>query len=312
MSIPAISNNQPHLAQKNIRESASITPPNKFLDLHHAVCFKDKFCGPMPMHGMRFTEYKKAFVIYKGLVGFKGLLKFSKDQGPFIRLVKNSIKTLLTSVVGRDLLSRVYKHGRKHTIKIIHSETDTEYLQLERNKKIYHQIHLVTGDAGVDFLEDLPTGGNRRLRYPLHIDLGHELIHLLGYFEDPIAFEKRVNTPDPLLTNLEEEKTITGKVGNQEFSISEHALVKSFGESRIRWNHLAVPAIPKGVATNSPEFQEYWDYILAIDFREEVHSLIDQGTISLQETLYNGQTAFECASLAAGPELLKELSERLN
>ena len=45
---------------------------------------------------------------------------------------------------------------------------------------------------------------------PLFISLGHELIHAINYYNNPVEFFQRVNKTKILISNLEEQKTILG------------------------------------------------------------------------------------------------------
>ncbi len=291
----------------------ALPPSNVFFDSFDAEFISDVFCGPLASNTMRHNEYAHCYTLYKNLVGKNGCWSFFEDSEPFVRLVKNTVKTLLTRKLGRDLLTKVYELGQNNIVFITPSEKGDQTFKRKINGLEVFQIALSTEDDPDDFIEELPEGGSRRLRYPPHINFGHELIHLLGYFENSLALDARkiaAPTVNRLLRNLEEQRTITGIGDGKEFDINEHSLARSFGFERFRWNHLAVPRFTTELTVSSVKFQEYWDLALQADLRDEIFTLIDTGEVSLHQMLHDGFGALAHAARYAGQPLFQKLYEK--
>lgn len=192
------------------------------------ILIKDEYQGKMPLNGIKkseFIEVTKKIITLKTdkNIGFLSIsteyltkeyqrdLKVfsyhydSENSQYYEREVMGAITRLCTRRIGRDILNGLID---QRVDKIMIRPIDSADHSFSINhKSIFINPNIL---ARLPTIQKSDEGQYRLEETPLHIILGHEMIHALHSVKEYQSFGMRRLTTIPNLNNLEEQKTILG------------------------------------------------------------------------------------------------------
>ena len=173
------------------------------------VVFKDSYQGPMPINGIKETDFKEIEKLFHSIKSGNTKLQISGDTD-FSEKTLDSIKTLLTRELGRKIVKILCTIPVPLVLKSA-KESGGEGTRHVRSSNIIYLDHDDDSRGrwiGID-------AQDTRLIAPFlpHVVLGHEMIHAIHYYRD-ISTPKNKSTMDSEYDNLEERITITGLKDN--------------------------------------------------------------------------------------------------
>lgn len=191
-------------------------PPDSPFFSTDLVIFKDDYKGMLPLNGVTLSQYKNIVLALQKIAENKTNINIEGNP-QFQTKVLDSLKILLTRRIGRKLLYFLCSHTDKHLLITPttprHSDSETRPGSSHKNAKIYFSIDS-TNHVNV---RDPKTG--RKCTQPVtrHVELAHELIHVLRLFKSGSkeAYHSHAKKPPTLnrkFHNLEEQETIATKV----------------------------------------------------------------------------------------------------
>ncbi len=224
------------IGKKNIIDSGPFSK-------HGIICVKDSAMpDPRPSNLVSATELKEMKALRKKVLDPKeGLFKINVKGLPdifasskFITKTKNSLEKLLTHKAGRELIKNlcdlVFQDVYRITIKpgvvdVADPDTDTVLL----SQKILREV-------GIE------SGSNVSINTPRWITLGHELIHMLHYYDKTIdGNDDRKDIPDMHLWSNGEEYVTIGDPTKPINPISENGLRQNSLHPLRRYHVSSVP-----------------------------------------------------------------------
>ncbi len=224
------------IGKKNIIDSGPFSK-------HGIICVKDSAMpDPRPVNLVSKTELKEMIELRKKVLDPKaGLFKIDGKDLPdifasnkFITKTKNSIEKLLTYKVGRELLKNLCDLVFKDVYRITINPGEVDEADFENNTVLLSQKIF----RGVG----LESGHNVSINSPRWITLGHELIHMLHYYDETIdGNDDRKDIPDMHLWSNGEEYVTIGDPTKPINPISENGLRQNSLHPLRRYHVSSVP-----------------------------------------------------------------------
>jgi Effector protein len=198
-----------------------IPPDSPFIDTD-LIILKDEYSGHMPINSIKEKDFKEITVLFDKICAGESKIQIadskmqagesddesdeeeSKVQADeiFSNKAKEAIKMLLTREIGRKL------------IKPLCNDKKTLYIERGQicaytSESNYNRIMIDLEDTTV--IELHPSGKNKiSAEQPLHLSLGHELVHAVHALHDMDDDDIVPPTMEKNYDNIEEQRTITG------------------------------------------------------------------------------------------------------
>lgn len=165
------------------------------------IVIHDSFEGTLPINGIKKNELERTEQLFKNIAEGKDKIFISEDS--FKTDAESLIKMLLTRNIGRKLIQKVLDNPFITKIEILAGErSQLQKTDIEGEfKLILNQFDKAGGPALT------PNGKLKIQTTPLHISLGHELVHASHL---PNTLENSLPTFSHKYHDLEEQLTITG------------------------------------------------------------------------------------------------------
>lgn len=223
----------------DLQDFASPLPKTSMFADTDLVLINDDFNGVLPINGIKLSELKKAEEMAQAIFSGVGRIKIANENQQFEKEVQGNIKSLLTRVIGRELIKTVMNNKEISSLTIRQclpeGNAGFEYYKSEPKKGTWinlppsERISVFKGHGHIQE-DEIKT-----YTVPLYITLGHELIHASHYPDNLINSEITTSLLHKDYDNLEEQITITGFKKNIELADSLMAEPSFSGKKDPDW-----------------------------------------------------------------------------